>query len=76
MVANLSMAPAPEVRAASSSPRSTFSREIRMARTISGNAITAVAKAAPLRVKISSIPKARSSHEPIGPRVPNNSSNR
>jgi hypothetical protein len=76
MVANLSMAPAPKVRAASSRPRSTFSSEMRMARTISGNDITAVASAAPLRVKMSSIPRSRWSHEPIGPRTPNNNSNR
>src|ERR1700722_17745751 len=71
MVAKRSAAAAPNVRAASSSPRSTFSSEIRMARPISGKDMTAVASAAPLRVKMSSIPNTRSSHEPIGPRVPN-----
>ena len=76
MVANRSMAPAPKVRAASSSPRSTFSREMRMARTMSGKDITAVASAAPLRVNMSSTPSTRSSHEPIGPRVPNNTSSK
>ena len=51
-LAKRSMAPAPRVRAASSRPRSMLSREIRMARTIRGKDITAVASAAPLRVKI------------------------
>ena len=73
-VVKRSSAPAPNVRAASSSPRSTFSSEMRMARTISGKDITAVASAAPLRVKMSSMPNDRSSHPPIGPRVPNSSS--
>ena len=54
--ANRSRAPAPSVRAASSSPRSMFSREMRTARTMSGKDITAVASAAPLRVKMSSMP--------------------
>ena len=42
-----------------------------MARTISGNDITAVASAAPLRVKMSSMPKLLSSQPPMMPRVPN-----
>jgi len=75
-VANRSSAPAPRVRAASSSPRSTFSSEMRMARTINGKDITAVASAAPLRVKMSSMPNARSSQDPMGPRAPNSSNNR
>ena len=66
--------PAPRVRAASSSPRSTFSSEMRMARTMSGKVITAVASAAPLRVKISRTSKLRSSQPPMAPRVPKVSS--
>jgi hypothetical protein len=71
MVAKRSTPPAPRVRAASSRPRSTPSREIRMALTISGKDMTAVASAAPLRVNTSSMPKVRSSHPPMSPRVPN-----
>src|SRR5688572_409227 len=44
--------PAPSVRAASSSPGSTPSSEMRIERTISGKVITAVARAAPAVVKI------------------------
>ena len=45
-----------------------------MARTINGKDITAVASAAPLRVKMSSMPNSLCSQEPIGPRVPNSTS--
>jgi hypothetical protein len=49
-------------------------QEMRMARTISGKDMTAVASAAPLRLKMSSMPKTLSSHATDGPRVPNSSS--
>ena len=55
--AKRSSGPAPRVRAASSSPRSMFSSDSRMARTISGKVMTAVASAAPAVVKASSMPK-------------------
>ena len=45
------------VRAASSSPRSTWSSDRRTARTMSGKVMTAVASAAPAVVKASWIPK-------------------
>ena len=45
-----------------------------MARTMSGKVITAVASAAPLALKASSIPKRAYSQCPNGPRVPNNTS--
>ena len=57
MVANRSSDLAPKVLAASSRPLSTFSRDNRIARTMSGNDMTAVASAAPLLEKISSMPK-------------------
>src|SRR5882724_69341 len=67
---------APNVLAASSSPRSTPSSDKRIARTISGNDITAVANAAPAVEKISWIPNVRYNQPPAGPRIPNNSSKR
>ena len=54
MLKKRSSGPAPSVRAASSRPGSTFSSDRRMARTISGKVMTAVASAAPAVVKASS----------------------
>ena len=65
-----STAAAPSVRAASSNPRSTFSSDRRIARTISGKVMTAVASAAPAVVKASSMPKWLRSQAPMGPRAP------
>ena len=76
METNRSIGPAPSVRAASSSPRSTFSSEMRMARTTSGNDMTAVASAAPVLVNASWMPKFWCSQPPIGPRTPNSTSSR
>jgi hypothetical protein len=76
IVTNRSRAPAPRLRAASSRPRSTVSSEIRMARTMSGKAMTAVASAAPLRVNTSSMPRVSLSHAPITPWVPKTSNSR
>src|SRR5215510_87788 len=67
---------APSVRAAASSRRSTASSDSRMARTISGKAITAAARAAPFQVKMMVMPKVSYSQPPIGPRRPNSTSNR
>src|SRR6478736_251941 len=74
MVMKRRQAPAPRVRAASSRPRSTPSSEMRMARTINGNDMTAVATAAPSVVNTSCSPNWRSSQPPTGPRVPSSSS--
>ena len=65
MVKNRSTGPAPSVRAASSRPRSTFSSEMRMARTTSGNDMTAVASAAPVLVNASWMPKVSCSQPPM-----------
>src|SRR5215510_8033506 len=65
---------APSVRAAASSRRSTASSDSRMARTISGKAITAAARAAPFQVKMMVMPKVSYSQPPIGPRRPNSTS--
>ena len=74
IVQNRSIGPAPRVRAPSSSPGSIASSDSRIARTISGKVMTAVASAAPAEVKARRMPKADSSHAPSGPRVPNTSS--
>src|SRR5690606_38542159 len=76
MVKKRSQGPAPSGRAASSKPGSTASSEMRIARTISGKVITAVARAAPALVNTSWTPKRSSSQGPIGPRAPNNSNSR
>ena len=76
METNRSNGPAPSVRAASSSPRSTFSSEMRMARTTSGKDMTAVASAAPVLVNASWMPKFSCSQPPMGPRTPNSTSSR
>src|SRR6185503_11650333 len=76
IVKNRSQGPAPSVRAASSSPGSTPSSEMRIARTISGKVITAVASAAPAVVKINWMPNCSYNQCPTGPRMPNVSSNR
>ena len=52
----VSKRPAPRVRAACSSRRSTDSRDSRIARTISGKPITAAARAAPCQVKMTVMP--------------------
>ena len=62
---------APSVRAAHSKRRSTSANDTRMERTMSGNAMTAVASAAPPAVKASWMPKVASSQLPIGPLRPN-----
>ena len=59
--------PAPSVRAASSSRRSTDSSDSRIARTASGKAITAAASAAPVQRNSRVTPNQRSSGPPIGP---------
>src|SRR5690606_29895137 len=62
IVAKRRQAEAPSVRAASSRPVSTFSSEMRIERTISGNDITAVATAAPMVEKVSWMSNCWSSH--------------
>ena len=63
--------PAPSVRAACSKPGSTASSDSRIARTITGNVITAQARLAPAVVNTSRTPNQSSSSDPIGPRMPN-----
>ena len=76
MVPNTQNGPAPRVRAVASSPRSTASRDSRMARTISGKPITAAATAAPFQVKATVTPNQSASKAPTGPRRPSSSSSR
>ena len=75
MLANRSSGPAPSVRAACSSAGSIASRDRRIARTISGNTITAQASAAPVSVNTSRRPNTRCSQAPTGPFTPKISSN-
>src|SRR5205085_4611877 len=67
---------APSVPAASSSRRSTASRDSRIARTSSGKPITAQASAAPVQRNAKTIPRDSSRNRPTGPRRPNRSSSR
>ena len=67
--------PAPSVRAAASNRWSTASIDSRIARTISGKAMTALASAAPVQRNIKVTPSVRSSSAPTGPVAPNASSN-
>src|SRR5216684_1579187 len=62
---------APSVLAASSSPRSTASMDSCIARTRSGNPITALARAAPVHRNANTIPNVSARKAPIGPRRPN-----
>src|ERR1700704_534885 len=62
---------APSVLAASSSPRSTASIDSCIARTRSGNPITALARAAPVHRNANTIPNVSARKAPIGPRRPN-----
>ena len=55
-VKKVAMGPAPNVEAANSNRRSTISNDSRIARSISGNAITAAASAAPVQRKENVIP--------------------
>ena len=76
IVTKTSSGPAPSVRAAASRRRSTASSERRMARTMSGKAMTAAASAAPCQVKAMPTPKADSSQAPSGPSRLNSTSSR
>ena len=70
MVKNTRHGLAPNVRAACSSRVSTASSASRMARTISGNATTADASAAPRQLKLKLKPNQSYSHSPMTPRRP------
>ena len=74
MLKNTSSGFAPSVRAACSSRGSMASIDRRMARTISGNDITAAAMAAPCQVKATVTSNVASSQAPIGPFRPNRTS--
>ena len=76
MVAKTHAGFAPSVPAAASSRRSTASMERRIARTISGNAMTPQASAAPVQRKAKTMPKCWSRKAPTGPRRPNVSRSR
>ncbi|CAI2441469.1 Uncharacterised protein [Serratia entomophila] len=76
MVKNTRHGLAPSVRAACSSRVSTASSANRMARTISGNATTAEASAAPRQLKLKLKPNQSYSHSPITPRRPRAISNK
>ena len=75
MVRNAQAGRAPNVRAASSSRRSTASMERRMARTIKGKPMIAAASAAPVQRKAKVIPRVCSKNRPSGPCVPNSINN-
>jgi hypothetical protein len=62
--------PAPSVRAAPSSRRSTASIDNRIARTISGSAITAAASAAPVQRNMKVTPSVSAKNRPAGPLAP------
>ncbi|MNR16796.1 hypothetical protein D3C85_1334230 [compost metagenome] len=70
MVKNTRQRPAPKVRAACSSLMSTPSSARRMARTISGNDITAAAITAPRQLKANVRPNQSYKYWPIKPRRP------
>jgi hypothetical protein len=72
-VAKIQKGPAPSVPAASSRRRSTASTDSRIARTISGNPITAQASAAPVQRKAKTMPRLWPRKCPIGPFLPNSS---
>ena len=67
IVRNVRQRPAPRVRAALSSRRSTASSDKRIARTASGSAITAAATAAPVQRNSRVTPNQRWSGSPSGP---------
>ncbi len=70
IVINTRQRPAPSVRAACSSLRSTPSSPRRIARTISGNDITAAAMTAPRQLKAKLMPNHSYRRSPINPRRP------
>ena len=76
MVISTRNRPAPNVFAAASSPGSIASRESRMARTIKGKAITALANAAPCQLNAIEMSKCDFSQSPSGPFRLNSTSSR